>query len=763
MRRITSVVLGLLVFPILMHAQGTRLLRQPTVSSSQIAFAYAGDIWVASREGGDARRLTSFPGTESNPHFSPDGKQIAFSMQYGGNTDVYVIDAAGGESRRLTWHPSQDIARGWSSDGKRVLFSSDGVHAPAVGVQQLWTIAATAGVPERLPIPDGLRGSFSPDGQRLAYEKVSRWDVEWRNYRGGQIHPISIYTVASQSVDTVPSQGSLDTWPVWMGTAIYFISDRDWDANVWKYDVATKQSTQLTHYKDYDVKTLDAAANVVVYEEAGYLHLLDPATGKDTQLAITCRGDLPWAEPRWVDAWKWIGSASLSPSGARALFSARGEIFSVPAEKGDARNLTRSSGTAERAPVWSPDEKQVAWFSDASGEYRLMIGTQEGLSPPREIPFEHPTFYHTADWSPDGKYIAVTDEGLNMLVVEVATGKVTKIDTDTYAHPERTFEPTWSPDSRWLAYAKRLPSQFHVLMGYSMTDRKAYQLTDGLSDALSPAWDASGKYLYFLASTDFGLSSGWLDLSSYDRHLRRGAYLMVLAADTPSPLLPESDEEKRDTTPPVDTTKAKPKSDSTKGAVHVRIDRDGFNQRILALGMPVRSYIGLSTAGEGVVFVAEAIENQPGLTLHRYELAKRKSESFVSPVRRYSISNDGKKLLYQTGDSWIITGTDAAPNPGEGKITVDLQMRLEPRAEWRQIYREAWRFERDYFYVPNHHGADWDKVYTMYEPWLQHLGHRSDLTYMLDLLGGELSVGHSFTCCGDPPAIDTVKVGMLGV
>jgi tricorn protease len=759
--RYTSAVVGLLCCPILAYAQGTRLLRQPTVSNTQIAFAYAGDIWVASRDGGDAKRLTSFPGTESNPHFSPDGKQIAFSMQYGGNTDVYVIDAAGGEARRLTWHPGPDIARGWSPDTKRILFSSARVSAPSVGVQQLWTIAATGGggVPERLPIPDALRGSFSPDGQRLAYEKVSRWDVEWRNYRGGQTHPVTIYTVASQAVDTLPSQGTLDTWPVWMGDAIYFISDRDWDANVWKYDVASKQLTQLTHYKDYDVKTLDAGGGVIVYEEGGYLHLLEPAGGKDTQLAITCRGDLPWAEARWLDASKWIESASLSPSGARALFSARGEVFSVPAEKGDARNLTRSSGTAERTPVWSPDGKQVAWFSDASGEYRLMIGTQEGLSAPREIRFEQPTFYHTADWSPDGKYIAVTDEGLNLLLVEVATGKVTRLDTDTYAHPERTFEPAWSPDSKWLAYSKRLPSQFHVLMAYSMVEKKPYQLTDGLSDAVSPAWDAGGKYLYFLASTDFGLSSGWLDLSSIDRHMRRGAYLMVLAADTPSPLLPESDEEARDTTAAVDTSKAK----SPKGALNVRIDRAGLSQRILALGMPVRAYTSLAAGSEGVVFVTEAIENQPGATLHRYDLKKRKSESFASPVMRFSLSRDGKKLLYQSGESWMIVGTDAAPKAGDGKITVDLQMRLDPRAEWRQIFKEAWRFERDYLYVPNHHGADWDKVWTMYEPWLANLGHRSDLTYMLDLLGGELSLGHTFTFGGDMPAIDTVKVGMLGV
>jgi tricorn protease len=761
MRLATSAILALLVAPGFAHAQGTRLLRQPTVSGTQIAFAYAGDIWIVGRNGGDATRITSFPGTESNPHFSPDGKQIAFSAQYGANTDVYVVDAGGGEAKRLTFHPWADHVRGWTPDGRLVLFSSGGFHAPSVGVEQLFTVAVAGGVPEKLPLPDALRGAFSPDGQRLAFEKVSRWDVEWRNYRGGQVHPISIYTVATQAVDTVPSEGALNTWPAWMGDAIYFISDRDWAANIWKYDTKTRQLTQLTHYKDQDVKTLDAGSGVVVYEEAGSLHLLDPASGQDRQLAITCRGDLPWAQPRWVNAAPWIESASLSPSGARALFSARGEIFSVPAEKGDARNLTRTPGVADRTPVWSPNGKQVAWFSDASGEYRLLIGTQEALTAPREVQLEKPTFFHTATWSPDGTYIAITDEGLNLTLVEVASGKATRVDTDTYAHPDRTFDPAWSPDSRWLAYAKRLPTQFHVIMAYSVAERRGFPLTDGLSDAVSPSWDAGGKYLYFLASTDFGLSSGWLDLTSYDRHMRRGAYLLVLAADTPSPLLPESDEEARDTTPAVDTTKNRPRADSAK-AVRVRIDRPGLSQRILALSVPVRSYTALAAGAEGVAFLSEAVENQPGVTLHRYDLKKRKSESFVSPVARFSLSRDGKKVLYQSGDAWFITGTETAPKPGDGKIAVDLQMRLDPRAEWRQIFREAWRYERDYLYVPNLHGADWNKVYATYEPLLAHLGHRADLTYLLDQLGGELSLGHTFTWGGDMPMIDTVKVGMLG-
>ncbi|HSB53481.1 MAG TPA: protease, partial [Gemmatimonadales bacterium] len=360
---------------------------------------------------------------------------------------------------------------------------------------------------------------------------------------GGQNQPVQIFDLRDSSVVKLPWDGSKDTWPVWLGDAIYFISDRDWAGNVWRYDLGGRTLTQVTHYRDFDVKTLGAGGGVLAYEEAGTLHLYDPATGQDRPLTITVRGDLPWTAPRWVDAASSATSASLSPTGARALIEARGEIFTVPAEKGDVRDLTRSPGAADRAPVWSPDGKQIAWFSDASGEYRLMIGTQDGLEPPREIRLDHPTFYYDPAWSPDGKSLAFTDAGRNLWVVDVASGRATRADGDNYAHPDRTLVPVWSPDSRWIAYAKRLSTQYRALMVYSMVEQKARQLTDGLSDAGNPAWDAGGKYLYFLASTDYGLASGWLDLSSYERHVRQAVYLAVLAADTPSPLLPESDEE----------------------------------------------------------------------------------------------------------------------------------------------------------------------------------------------------------------------------
>ncbi|MEP7325131.1 MAG: PDZ domain-containing protein [Gemmatimonadota bacterium] len=757
----TAVLLSIILSSTL-SAQGTRLLRQPTVSTTQIAFSYAGDIWVVGREGGDARRLTSYPGIESDPAFSPDGQWIAFSGGYSGNPDVYVVSVQGGAPRRLTWHPGADLVRGWTPDGTSVVFAS-GRQNPRLDRLQLWTVPVTGGFEHQLPLTSVNHAALSSDGRQVVYEEVAQWDIEWRNYRGGQNRPIQVFHLADSTTTAVPWEGSKDTWPAWVGNTIYFISDRDYAGNVWSYDTGAQRLTQVTHYKDFDVKTLGAGGGVVVYEQAGYLHLFDPATSQDRQLVINVRGDLPWAEPRWTDVAPLATAVSLSPSGARALIEARGEIFTVPAEKGDVRNLTHSPGAADRAPVWSPDGRQVAWFSDADGEYRLMIGSQDGLQPPREIRLDKPTFYYDPAWSPDGKYLAFTDAGRNLWMVDVVSGQATRVDGDNYAHPERTLLPVWSPDSRWIAYAKRLTTQFRALMVYSVPERKVRQITDGLSDAGTPAWDASGKYLYFLASTDYGLSSGWLDLSANDRHVRRAVYLAVLANDTPSPLLPESDEEKaarQDSTPPRDSTTTK--TDSVPSKVTVRIDFEGLGQRVLDLGMPVRSYSALSAALPGVLFVTEEVENQPGATLHRYDLKKRKADEFLRGISLFSTSRDGKKLLYRSDDTWGIVSTDPGAKVGDGKIQVSLPMHVDPRAEWRQIWHEAWRFERDYLYVPNLNGADWNAVDQMYSPWLESVGHRADLTYLLDLLGGELTLGHTFTGGGDLPPVDTANVGLLG-
>src|SRR5499426_2096986 len=524
-------------------AQGTRLLRHPTVSRDSVAFEYAGDLWVVPRSGGQARRLTATPGVEIEPYFSPDGSQIAFSATIAGNTDVYVVPTTGGDPRRLTYHPGADRVRGWTTDGRRVVIASARASAPQQSYYRLWTIGLEGGLPEPLPMPRAFSGVYSPDGRRVAYEEIStafipEWyeTSQWRHYRGGRTHPIQIMTLADYSVEKLPWSNSNDTHPMWVGETVYFLSDRNHTVNLFAYRGDTKKLTQLTHHDDFDIMNASAGPDAIVYEQAGYIHLVDIKTGQARRLNIEVTGDLAWERPQFKKVAGMIRSAELSPSGVRAAFEARGEIFTVPAEKGDYRDLTQSPGAHDRSPVWSPDGAQLAWLSDASGEYQLMIGEPTGVTKPRAIPLPTTAFFSAPAWSPDGTQILLQDNHLNLWTLDVATGRAAKIDTDTYADPGRDFDATWSPDSRWIAYSKSLTSHLRAIFVYSLAEKKTYQISDGLADAISPAFDAGGKYLYFLASTDYGPRTGWLEMSSVDRPVRRSIYLAVLSASDPSPL-----------------------------------------------------------------------------------------------------------------------------------------------------------------------------------------------------------------------------------
>lgn len=749
-----------------LSAQGTRLLRQPTLSEDHVAFAYANDLWIASRAGGDARRLTSFPGTESNPRFSPDGKWLAFSGQYDGNTDVYLLPVEGGEPRRMTWHPSPDLVVGWTPNGREILFTSGRDSAPRP-VGKFWTVALDGRFPQKLLNLRAWHGDLSADGRYLAYQEKQALDMEWRNYRGGGAHPIWLLDLADYSVQKLPWEGEQQWFPVWLNKKVYFLSDKDMAMNLHVFDPTTGSMQQLTQYRNFDAKQLQAGGGALVYENGGYLHIFDPEVGQPQQLEIHVRGDLPWARPHWEGVGDFIRVAALSPTGKRALFEARGDIYSVPAENGDVRNLTRSAGVADRTPSWSPNGKHIAWFSDASGEYRLMLGSQEGLSAPKEIELTDPTFYYTPAWSPDSKYLSFTDEGLNIWIVEVETGKAKIVDTDQYCHPFRSVEPVWSPDSKWLAYAKRLDSQFHAVFTLDVETETIHQLTDGMSDALSPVWDAGGKYLYFMASTNFGLNTGWLDMVNYEHDAEYALYVMILGKDEPSPFLPQSDEEeiaeKSDSSEESESSAGMEEGEKSEEDTGIHIDFQGLDQRILALDVPVRSYASLTAGQEGVLFFSEFIENQPGTTIHRYELKENEANMFLTGAGNFTLSSNAEKMLVQVGGSWRIVGTAAPPGAGKGVLrTGDMRMHVKPQAEWQQMFREAWRYQRDYLYVDNIHGADWDAVYRMYQPWVEHIGHRNDLTYLLDILGGEVSVGHSFTGGGDTPSIDRVSTGLLG-
>ncbi|HEX8724178.1 MAG TPA: PDZ domain-containing protein [Gemmatimonadaceae bacterium] len=755
-------------FPAALAAQSTRLLHQPDVSAKYVAFAYAGDIWLAPKDGGDARRVTSSPTVEADPHFSPDGKWLAFTGQYGGNPDVYIVGVDGGTPKRLTYHPGPDLVRGWTPDGKRVVFESTRTGMPD-GEPQLWTVSVDGGNPDRLPLPRAQDGAISPDGQEIAYQLVRPWETEMRRYRGGQNQPIRVFDVSTHAMTKLPWTDSRDQQPHWLGSTIYFISDRDWTNNLWSYDTKTKALRQITHYSDFEVESVNTGAGLVAYEQAGDVHLYDPATGRDRKLDIRVTGDFPWAMPHAADISDALTAPQLSPTGVRALFEARGDVITVPTDKGTWRDLTNSSGVADRTPVWSPDGKQIAWFSDGTGEYQLMVGGQDGLTPPRAYPLQHPTYFYAPAWSPDGKKILFTDAEMNLWVLDLASGKETHVDQGNYTWPNRDLAPAWSPDSKWIAYQKRLKgSQFHAVFMYDVAGNTTRQVTDGLSDVIDPTWDRSGKYLLFLASTDFALHTGWLDMSSYNQPVERGIYLAVLSKADQSPLLPQAGDE------PEDTTKnAKPDTGKKPGAepVSVHVDFDGFMQRIISLDVPSRDYASLKAGRAGEFFYIEHVPNHADV-LHRYDLKERKAENFIDAAADgYALSFDGKKLLYEgaapsgrpNGHWAVVDATGKPPAAGSGALqTANLKVDIDPVAEWRQIFDEAWRIERDYVYVANMNGVDWPAMKQKYAQFLPYLKHRADLSTLLSQMQGELTLGHSFVGGGDIPTADALPAGLLG-
>jgi tricorn protease len=783
-------------------AGGTKMLRSPTVSATQIAFAYAQNIWVVDRSGGEARRLTSFQGQASNPHFSPDGKWIAFSGEYAGNLDVYVVPAVGGEPKRLTWHPGADDVQGWTPDGKSIVFASARATLAPTAAPRFWTVPAAGGPEEPMILPRAYQGRISPDGGSVAYRMNNSWDEERRNYRGGQNRPIWVTSLKTYDTITPPWDGSKDMDPAWIGDTVYFISDRDGVANVWSWDTKSKALAEETHFTDFDVKRLDTGAGVVVFEQGGVIHELDPGSHREHVVNITATGDFPWMMPHWEDVSGRVTNLAISPTGKRVLVEARGEIFTIPAEKGDTRNLTRSSGSAERDPAWSPDGKSICWFSDKSGEYQLMIEDQSGIKPAKAISMPHPKHYYTVSWSPDSKKILCHDTDLKVWVIDVASGSAKVIGSDPWMVPRRTLFPTWSPDSRYVAYAAHLNSLFRAIYIADVETGETKQVTDGLADAMYPVFDASGKYLWFLASTDFGLGSQWLDMTSYGHTEDFGLYLAVLKKGDPSPVLPESDEEvaaapDHDATIASGDAKGGGASKSDKGAakddkapkpaVKVTIDFDGLSSRIVSVpGVTEKPYALLKAGAAGTVYYIEGTSTGGGGgaagfgTLMRYKLSDRKAATFATEVADYAVSADGRKLVYRTPSAaelappgtppgpptapslFLVDADKAPPDAGKGKLAVSLSMWLDPKAEFAQIFHEGWRDERDYLYVPNMHGTDWPRMQTWYGQFLPYVQHRADLNYLLDIMGAEIAIGHSYVRGGAMPEVPAVKGGLLG-
>jgi len=746
------------------------LFRQPALSRAQIVFHYAGDLWIVGREGGEARRLTSGPGQEGYPFFSPDGNWIAFTGEYDGNVDIFLVPAAGGVPRRLTYHPGPDSVAGWTRDGKRVLLRSPRQSYTFFG--RLFTLPLDGVFPEELALPMAEEAAFSPDGAQIAYVPLARAFSTWKRYRGGRTTAVWIARLSDSSIEKIPRDNSNDFNPMWIDHRIYFLSDRNGPVTLFCYDTKTRNLTQALPNGGFDLKSASAGPDVIAYEQFGGIYLLDLKTQKPHRVEITLQGDMPEVRPRIEKLSNRITAAALSPTGARAVFMARGEILTVPAEKRDGRNLTNTPGIAERDPAWSPDGRSIAYFSDESGEYELHVREQTGKGEAKRFRLsDPPSYYYNPTWSPDSKKIAYTDKKLNVSYLDLATGQTLRVDTDRYDGPRRISRLAWSPDSRWLSYTKQLRNTLRAVFVYSLETKNRLQITDGLSDATLPVFDRDGKHMYFVASTNTGLTLGWRDMSAFFRPVTSSVYAVVLRKDLPSPVAPESDEEKGPEAAKEKPEKEKPaeKEKAAEKTPEVKIDSDNIEQRIVALPIPARDYTGLFPGKTGILFLLESPftaappSGPSGQTLYKFELKTRKTDKVLEGIGLFQLSANGEKMLYRQGPRWAIASASQPVKPGEGTLKVDgMEARVEPLTEWRQMYREAWRIQRDFFYDPALHGLDLPAMTKRYEPFLAAVSSRGDLNYLFAEMMGELTASHLGVGGGSSPEVRRVRGGLLG-
>ena len=755
----------------------TRLMQQPTISSEQIAFIYANDLWTAKIDGTNVKRLTSDAGVESNPYFSPDGKTIVFSAEYDGNTDVYTVDAVGGIPKRLTWHPSADIVNGFTADGKAVLFAS-GREDFSNRYYQLYTVPLSGGFPTKLVIPNGTKAVYSPNGKQMAYSPIPPRFQQWKNYRGGTVSNIWIFNFDNFETVKIPMGGSRSNdWnPMWIGNNIYFLSDRNGEFNLFSYSPEAKEVRQLTQFVDFPVNSASSNGENIIFEQAGKLHIFNTTENSFKTLKLGIAAELLELRSRYVKGPQNIRSASVSPSGSRAVFDFRGEIITVPAEKGDPRNITQTDGVHEKYPAWSPDGKSIAYFSDKSGEYQLFIQTQDGKTEARSYSLNGTGFYAFPEWSPDSKYVTFNDNGRNFYLLEVANGNIRKIDADEIYTPEafRNLFGSWSSDSRWIAYTKVTATQFKRVFIYSVEQGKSFPITDGLSDAGNPVFDPGGKYILFLASTDAGPVINWFDQSNSDMRMTNSVYLATLRSDIMNPFARESDEEavkpdenaesaKDEKKGKSKESKEKPKEISKDSLKNISIDFEGIESRIVNVPLKAGniSQLAMATAGEFYYVLSDDYTRTS--RLFKYDM-KEKKESEVMELDNYRFSADGKKMLYNKGETWGISDAGKKPEAGKGILNVSaIEVKIDPVVEWKQIFDEVWRINRDYFYDPGMHGANWPAIKEKYAAFLPDLACRNDLNRLIMWMCSELSVGHSYSGGGDQRfKAERVEGGLLG-
>ncbi len=766
-------VAGFLSLQYMVSADEGRLMRFPDISGDQVVFAYAGDLYLVSSQGGMARRLTTNKGYESFPRFSPDGKRIAFTGQYDGNTEVFVIPSEGGIPKRLTYTATlgrddigdrmgpNNIVMGWTPDGKYIVYRSRRYSYNSF-VGELFMVPVEGGLSKELPLSKGGFCSFSPDGKKMAFNWVFREFRTWKYYTGGMADDIRIVDFDTKKVEKITNNIYQDIFPMWLGNEIYFLSDRDRTMNLFSYDLNTKETKKLTDFTDYDIKFPAAGKNYIVYERGGYLYKYNIHNNQIEQVHVRIANDEKWSRNQWEDTSKSISAADLSPNGARVLFSARGDIFSVPARHGITLNYTKSCNANDRNASWSPDGKYVAYISDRTGEFEIYMQNQDGLGNPVQLTFNSNTYIFGFIWSPDSKKILFNDKKQTLKYVNVDTKKVIQVDQSDEA-PWYSYD--WSPDSRWITYAKAEKGMTKIRL-YNLANQKSYELTDGWYNSTSPSFSTDGKYIVFTSARDFHPLYSQVEWNYAYENMSR-IYLITLAKSTPSPFAPENDvvkvspEKAQATKGSKKEKKEKKEIKEQTGKKSLVIDLDGIRDRIISLPVKPANYYNVSCTGDKVYY-NRVSSLGGGVVFALYDL-KGKKESELGKGIFYTLSPNHKKMLVRQGKKYQVI-----PLPSS-KVRIDkpadlsnMKVLVDHHQEWKQIFNESWRQMRDFFYAPNMHGLDWEAIHDKYAVLVPYVNHRSDLTYIIGEMVGELSIGHSYVINGERPMPERIQMGLLG-
>ncbi len=751
-----------------MAQNDARLLRFPAVHGEKVVFTYAGDLFEVPLSGGIARKLTSdAEGYEMFARFSPDGKHIAFTGQYDGNTEIYLIPSEGGVPKRLTYTATlgrddisdrmgpNNVVMAWSDNDHIVYRSRKQTFNSFKG--QLFEVSKNGGLSEELPLPTGGWCSFSPDGKKMAYNRVFREFRTWKYYQGGMADNVWIYNFETKETINITNNDNQNIFPMWSGDNIYFLSDRDRTMNLFAYNLTTKQTTKLTDYTNFDIKFPSLGDHSIIYENGGYIYNYELNSGEITKVEVEIRNDLLTGRNEIKDASKFINSWAISPDGKRAVFGARGDVYTVPAKSGITRNLTKSSGVHDRNVEWSPDGKYISFISDRTGEDEIYIQNQNGMEEALQLTFNSDTYKYNPVWSPDSKYLLWGDKMARLNLMEIATKKVKVIFE---ANDWEIREYNWSPDSKWIAFTENTNNSVNKIHIYGLDKGDIHQVTDNWYNASSPAFGTEGRYLFFVSARDFNPTYSWTEWNHAYQDMN-SLYFVTLQKDTPSPFEPENDEVEVKTADAENDKKEVEGTEKKEETSAISIDFDGITDRVIKLPVKAGNYWNINPVKDVVYFVYSSSKSN-GPELKMYDLEAEK-ETELGDIGSFVISANHKKMLISMqGKRAIIDMPKSKVKPEEFLDTKDMKMLVNLKEEWAQIYNESWRQMRDFFYDPNMHGVNWPAIRDKYKVLLPYVKNRNDLNYIIGEMIGEISVGHAYVLGGDKPNPERIKTGLLG-